>query len=144
MVPAYAVTKSGGLHARPDCPHLRAHHVSELRMTLNAVSIERMCAECARWGRWTLPGTVLGIYLEAVSGYGLPHQLDSGIKPDLADLVTDKEITDATALLRCGEYRSSEATDDTDEEPDEDKWNALPDGPALRRAGGTVFSLTGK
>ena len=32
-------------------------------------------------GRWALPGTALGIYLEAVSGYGLPHQLDSGIEP---------------------------------------------------------------
>jgi hypothetical protein len=132
LIPAYAATKAGRLHARPDCPRLRADHVSELKMPLNAVSFERICAECARWGRWALPGTALGMYLEVVSGYGLPYQLDSYTEPDLDDFVTDKEIAVAAALLHRGEYPSSEAIGDGEEESDEGEWDTSRTAQELR------------
>jgi hypothetical protein len=125
LVPAYAAAKAGRLHARRDCPRLRTDHVSELKVQLNEISIERMCAECTRWGRWALPGTALGMYLEIVSGYGLPYQLDSYTEPDLDDFVTDREIADAAALLHRGEHPSSEAAGDAGEQSDEDEWDAF-------------------
>jgi hypothetical protein len=125
LIPAYAATKAGRLHARPDCPRLRADHVSELKVPLNSVSIERMCAECTRWGGWALPGAALGMYLKVFSGYGLTYQLDSYIEPNLDDFVTDKEIADVAALLRYDGQPSSGATGDANEEPNEDEWLAF-------------------
>jgi hypothetical protein len=125
LITAYAASKATRLHARRDCPRLRTDHISELKVPLNAVSIERMCDDCARWGRWVPPETAAGIFLEVVSGYELPYELESYTEPDPGDLVTGKEITDAAALLRRGEYPSSEGLGEVGEQVDEDQWDAF-------------------
>jgi hypothetical protein len=132
LIPVYVAAKAARLHARLACPRLRADHVSELKVPLNAISIEQMCAECARWGRWAPPGSALGMYLEVFSGCGLPDQLASYTGPDLDDFVTDKEIADAAALLRSGEYPSTEAIGDVGDESDEDEWDAFRTARELR------------
>jgi hypothetical protein len=134
LIPVYTAGKAARLHARPDCPRLQADHASEVKVPLEAASIKRMCAECARRGGWAPPGTALGMYLENFSGYGLADQLDSYSGPDPDDPVSDKEIADAAALLRCGEYPASEGTGDAGEEADEDQWDAFRAARELRES----------
>jgi hypothetical protein len=132
LILAYAATRAGRLHARPDCSRLRADQVSELRVPLCVASIKRMCAECARWGRWAPPSSTLGMYLEAVSVYGLAYQLDSYAGPDPYDSVAVEEIESAAALLRRGEYPPGDGADDADEDSGNDEWDAFEAARVLR------------
>jgi hypothetical protein len=125
LIPAYAAGKAARLHARPDCPRLRADQASEVTVPLGAASIERMCADCARHRGWAPSGIALGMYLENFAGYGLAGELDSHTGPDPDDRVADQEIADAAALLRRGEDPSGEGTGDSGEEADEDQWDAF-------------------
>lgn len=125
LIPAYVTGKASRLHARTDCPRLRADQASEVTVPLAAASIARMCAECARHRGWVPSGTALGMYLENFAGYGLAGELDSHTGPDSDDLVPDQEIAGAAALLRRGEYPSGEGTGGSGEETDEDEWEVF-------------------
>lgn len=99
-ITAYAAEgKTARLHAQRDCSYLRAEQVRRLNVALNAVTIKRMCSQCARWGRWARPGTALGMFLQVFFGYGLVEELDSYTEADPDDDVTEQELVAAAMAL---------------------------------------------
>lgn len=90
--------KASKLHATEHRSRIRAGHVTSSELPLRAV-VERMCPQCARYGPWGRPGTGAGLFLGALTGLGLLHELGSYGEAD-EDTFTDDEVKQAAALLQ--------------------------------------------
>ncbi|MCQ9178626.1 hypothetical protein KMT30_06200 [Streptomyces sp. IBSBF 2953] len=120
--------KAAKLHAREDCSRIRTGRVMSSELPLRAV-VERMCPQCARYGTWARPGTGVGLFLGALTGLGLLHELGSYAEAD-EDTFTDDEVKQAALLLL--EAPQDERDDpDADEEQEED-WRARREAQQLR------------
>lgn len=68
--------KAAKLHATEHCSRIRTGRVVSCELPLRTV-VERMCPQCARYGPWARPGTGVGLFLGALTGLGLLHELGS-------------------------------------------------------------------
>jgi hypothetical protein len=109
--------KTAKLHAAEHCSRLRAGRVTSCELPLRSV-IERMCPQCATYGSWARPGTGLGLFLGALTGPGLLHELASYGEAD-EDTFTDDEVKQAATLLLRAPHEGQEDLDDKD-----DDWRA--------------------
>jgi hypothetical protein len=123
-----AAGRTTRLHASLACNRLRTDTPRELRVSLDASTIGRMCTECASWGQWARPGTALGLFLKEFRGVGMAYELEACLGPDPDDPgPTPREITEAAAVLRRGEPSS-----DDDDDYDEAAWAAYSEARELR------------
>ncbi|MER5878470.1 hypothetical protein ABT119_21450 [Streptomyces sp. NPDC001910] len=111
--------KAAKLHATERCSRLRAGRVTSSELPLRAV-VERMCPQCAMYGPWARPGTGVGLFLSALTGLGLLHELGSYSEAD-EDTLTDDEVKQAAVLLLQAPQSDGQ---DPDEEEEEDDWRA--------------------
>ncbi|MGW0817036.1 hypothetical protein ACWD00_27980 [Streptomyces viridiviolaceus] len=119
--------KAAKLHAREDCSRIRAGRVTLSELPLRAV-VERMCPQCARYGTWARPGTGVGLFLGALTGLGLLHELGSYAEAD-EDTYTDDEVKQAALLL----FKAPQAEgDEPDEEEEEEDWRARREAQQVR------------
>lgn len=109
--------KSAKLHTNPACTQLRTRDVTTTEAPLNADTVGRMCSRCAQWGDWARPETGLGIFLRALSGFGLLHELSSHTGPDEETDWETSELQAAADLLCVAEEPLR--SDDEDEEDGE-------------------------
>jgi hypothetical protein len=63
------------VHAKPWCPSMRTQHPKEISVLLNAETISRMCARCAKSGPWGRSTSAVGVFLASLTGTGLLHEL---------------------------------------------------------------------
>ncbi|MGX1239050.1 hypothetical protein RKD46_000154 [Streptomyces pseudovenezuelae] len=118
--------RAAKLHAQEDCSRIRTGRVTSSELPLRAV-VERMCPECARYGDWARPGTGVGLFLGALTGLGLLHELGSYAEAD-EDTFTDDEVKQAALLLLAA---PQDERDDADEE-EEEAWRARREAQQLR------------
>ncbi|MFF8646597.1 hypothetical protein [Streptomyces sp. NPDC015345] len=109
--------KAAKLHATDHCSRIRAGRVTPTELPLRAV-VERMCPQCARYGPWARPGTGVGLFLGALTGLGLLHELGSYGEAN-EDTFTDDEVKQAAVLLLQAPQGDGE---DPDAGEDDDDW----------------------
>jgi len=131
-ITAYTPSRSAKLHASRHCSRLRAGKISEVGLPLNAATIERMCPQCATWGRWVPERTALGIFLKVITGLGFVYELNSHVEPDPDGDVTDAEIDSAAVLLRKGDYPAENLSEDGADDSEDDLWEAFKEARELR------------
>ncbi|MDQ0828185.1 hypothetical protein QF032_000029 [Streptomyces achromogenes] len=119
--------KAAKLHATEHCSRIRAGRVTSSELPLRVV-VERMCPQCARYGPWARPGTGVGLFLSALTGLGLLHELGSYSEAD-EDSFADDEVKQAAVLLLQAPQDDGEAPD-ADEE--EDDWRARREAQQVR------------
>ena len=132
LITVYTAGKTARLHATRDCSRLRADHINETKVPLNAATFKQMCADCARENRWAPSETALGMYLRAVARYALPYDLDRDTEPDPDDCVTDEEIVDAAVALQRGLSLSADDASEDDEGTDNNPWEVFQAARELR------------
>ncbi|MFB7908283.1 hypothetical protein ACFC1T_17770 [Kitasatospora sp. NPDC056076] len=110
--------------ARSKNAQLRTRDITTFQVPLNAGMIDRMCSRCAEPGHWASPASGLGIFLRALGGLGLLHQLQQYTAPDPDDCWEQDELQAAAALLRTEPVEPAAAASEDDEEPDEEDWEA--------------------
>lgn len=108
-----ARSKGASLHVSRRCGQLRTSKVRTADVPLEAAMLRRLCSRCAAWGVWGRPGTGLGMFLGALGGTGLLHELQSYVEPDEEECWTDREVQEAAGLLRAEQY--VDADDDEEE-----------------------------
>ena len=118
------------IHIDPTCSALRTVEVAEVSVPLNAASVKRMCRSCAESRRWARPTTSLGVFLDALTGPGLLHQLSSYTSDELADDLDELNIPRAAELLRIGEWPPDQ--DDVDADEDEDRYESWDEARSTR------------
>ncbi|MGW9369289.1 hypothetical protein ACWGVR_04630 [Streptomyces xanthophaeus] len=109
--------KNARLHVRRECGQLRTANVTTTEVPLNADVVGRFCSGCADWGPRARPTSGLGIFMGALSGLGLLHQLQSYVEPDEDVYWTQEEVRAAAELLRT-------KRDVEDDEDDDERWEA--------------------
>ncbi|MFI1376093.1 hypothetical protein ACH4UY_29305 [Streptomyces longwoodensis] len=119
--------KAAKLHAREDCSRIRAGRVTSSELPLGTV-VERMCPQCARYGEWARPGTGVGLFLGALTGPGLLHELGSYAEAD-EDTFTDDEVKQAALLLLKAPH---DERDDPGADEEEEDWRARREAQQLR------------
>lgn len=107
-----ARSKNAKLHAARTCTQLRSSDVTAAEVPLNAETISRMCSRCEEWGRWAPAESGLGVFLHALCGLGLLHQLTSYTAPDPDDGWEQSEVEAAATLLRIDPDGSGEDEED--------------------------------
>ncbi|MDX3639165.1 hypothetical protein [Streptomyces sp. MB09-02B] len=120
--------KAAKLHAAERCSRIRAGRVTSSELPLGAV-VKRMCPQCARYGQWARPGTGVGLFLGALTGLGLLHELGSYGGAD-EDTFTDDEVKQAAVLLLQAPQDDGEDSDADEEE--EDDWRARREAQEVR------------
>ncbi|MFF1506737.1 hypothetical protein [Streptomyces sp. NPDC058326] len=108
--------KSARLHVRRECGLLRTTHVTTTEIPLSADVVERFCSGCADWGPRVRPTSGLGIFLAALGGAGLLHQLQAYVEPDEDVYWPQGEVQAAAELLR--------SERDPANEDDDERWEA--------------------
>ncbi|MEU6483676.1 hypothetical protein [Streptomyces sp. NPDC046887] len=108
--------KNAKLHVRRECGQLRTSNVVTAEVPLNAAVVDRFCSGCADWGPSVRPTTGLGIFMGALGGTGLLHQLQAYAGPDEDVYWTQEEVRAAAELLR--------AKPDPEEDDDDSRWEA--------------------
>ncbi|MEV7194590.1 hypothetical protein AB0N81_22685 [Streptomyces sp. NPDC093510] len=108
--------KNARLHVARACGQLRTSDVKTAQVALDAEVMGRLCSRCTEWGSWARPTTALGMFLRALGGVGLLHQLQSYTEPDEDECWTQEEVEAAAEVLRS----DAEATDDDGEDARED------------------------
>ncbi|MFJ9339900.1 hypothetical protein ACIRP0_11490 [Streptomyces sp. NPDC101733] len=116
--------KNAKLHVRRECGQLRTANVSSAEVPLNADVVGRFCSGCAGWGPRVRPTSGLGILLEALSGVGLPHQLQAYAEPNEDAYWTQNEVRAAAELLR--------TQPDTEDDEDDERWETRREADQLR------------
>ncbi|MFJ8969999.1 hypothetical protein ACIRJ3_37735 [Streptomyces anulatus] len=116
--------KTAKLHATEHCSRIRAGRVVPWDLPLPAV-MERMCPQCAEYGSWGRPGTGVGLFLGALTGLGLLHELDRYSEAD-ENCITDDEVQQAAALLLQTRH------EDPEERDEEDDWRARHEAQRVR------------
>lgn len=111
------------LHASEHCPRVRSGTLTASELPLSTV-VERMCPRCAEFGPWARPGTGLGIFLEALTGLGLPYELGRYTGPD-EDTRTDEDVRQTATLLNRPSRNMPEEDLDEAAEEDEDDWREI-------------------
>ncbi|MCX4745952.1 hypothetical protein OG455_10510 [Kitasatospora sp. NBC_01287] len=117
------------LHAATACTQLRTPEVVAAEVPLNADTIQRMCVQCAQYADWARPDHGLGIFLRALQGTGLLHQLQLYTEPDPDAGWDQAEVQAAAELLRADPYPGSDDGDDDSEKRD---WQTREDTEHLR------------
>ncbi|MER5886445.1 hypothetical protein ABT160_21695 [Streptomyces sp. NPDC001941] len=113
-----AKAKNARLHFRRECGQLRTANVTTAEVPLNADVVERLCSGCAEWGPRVRPSSGLGIFMHALGGAGLLHQLQAYAEPDEDVYWSQDEVRAAAELLH-----SKRGAPDEDEE-DDGRWEA--------------------
>ncbi|MFJ6755837.1 hypothetical protein ACIQNK_12555 [Streptomyces sp. NPDC091273] len=111
--------KTARLHVRRECGQLRTTHVTTTEVPLSADVVDRFCSGCADWGPRARPTSGLGIFMGALGGVGLLHQLQAYVEPDEDVYWTQDEVRAAAELLR-----SKRDSADEDDEDDDGRWEA--------------------
>ncbi|MFF5701140.1 hypothetical protein ACFY7H_01300 [Streptomyces sp. NPDC012794] len=86
---------------------------------LSADVVDRFCSGWADWGPRARPTSGLGIFIGALGGVGLLHQLQAYAEPDEDVYWTQDEVRAAAELLR-----SKRDAADEDDEDDDGRWEA--------------------
>ncbi|MFF5488535.1 hypothetical protein [Streptomyces virginiae] len=113
--------KNARLHVRRECGQLRTPHVATIEVPLNADVVDRFCSGCADWGPTSRPTSGLGIFMRALGGSGLLHQLQAYAEPDEDVHWTQGEVQAAAELLQSERGAADEGED---EEEDDRPWEA--------------------
>lgn len=114
--------KNARLHVRRECGQLRTSNVTTTQVPLNADAVDRFCSGCADWGPRVRPSSGLGIFMNALGGAGLLHQLQAYAEPDEDVYWTQDEVRAAADLLHS---ERGAADEDVDEDEEEDgRWEA--------------------
>ncbi|MEU9617313.1 hypothetical protein AB0D56_38255, partial [Streptomyces sp. NPDC048209] len=129
-----AKTKNAKLHAGTTCTQLRTRDITTTQLPLNAETIGRMCSRCAEFGQWAPPDSGLGIFLRALGGLGLLHQLQQYTAPDPDDCWEQDEVQAAAALLRTEPVEPAAVASEDDEEPHEEDWETRDEAKRLRES----------
>ncbi|MET9147153.1 hypothetical protein [Streptomyces sp. NPDC004042] len=108
--------KNARLHVRRECGQLRTANVTATEVPLTADVVDRFCSGCADWGPRVRPTSGLGIFVEALGGAGLLHQLQAYAEPDEDVYWTQDEVQAAAELLR--------SERDAANEDDNERWEA--------------------
>ncbi|MEU9026800.1 hypothetical protein AB0D46_04525 [Streptomyces sp. NPDC048383] len=116
-----ATGKNARLHVRRECGQLRTANVTTTEVPLNADVVDRFCSGCADWGPRVRPSSGLGIFMNALGGAGLLHQLQAYAEPDEDVYWTQDEVRAAAELLHSERGAADEG--DGDEE-DDGRWEA--------------------
>ncbi|MFB6517630.1 hypothetical protein [Streptomyces sp. NPDC056401] len=112
--------KNARLHVRRECGQLRTTNVTTTEVPLNADAVDRFCSGCADWGPRVRPSSGLGIFMNALGGPGLLHQLQAYAEPDEDVYWTQDEVRAAADLLHS---ERGDADEDDDDEED-GRWEA--------------------
>ncbi|MET8975600.1 hypothetical protein ABZX85_08265 [Streptomyces sp. NPDC004539] len=107
--------KNARLHVRRECGQLRTANVTTTEVPLSADVMGRFCSGCADWGPRARETSGLGIFMGALCGAGLLHQLQAYAEPDEDVYWTQEEVRAAAELLRL-------QREDEDEDEDDDGW----------------------
>ncbi|MFG2488080.1 hypothetical protein ACGFSI_35715 [Streptomyces virginiae] len=113
--------KNARLHVRRECGQFRTPHVATIEVPLNADAVDRFCSGCADWGPTSRPTSGLGIFMRALGGSGLLHQLQAYAEPDEDVHWTQDEVQAAAELLQSERGAADEGED---EEDDDRPWEA--------------------
>lgn len=111
--------KNARLHVRRECGQLRTTNVTTTEVPLSADVVDRFCSGCADWGPRARSTSGLGIFMGALGGVGLLHQLQAYAEPDEDVYWTQDEVRAAAELLR-----SERDPADEDDEDDDGRWEA--------------------
>ncbi|MFC9387796.1 hypothetical protein [Streptomyces venezuelae] len=116
--------KNARLHVRRECGQLRTTNVTRAEVPLSADVVDRFCSGCSDWGPKVRPTTGLGIFLAALGGAGLLHQLQAYAGPDEDVYWTQDEVHAAAELLR--------SERDPAYEDDDERWEARKEAEELQ------------
>lgn len=119
--------KNARLHVRRECGQLRTTNVTTTEVPMNADVVDRFCSGCADWGPRVRPTSGLGIFMGALGGAGLLHQLKAYAEPDDDVYWTQDEVRAAAELLR-----SERDAADEDDEEDDGRWEARTEAEELQ------------
>jgi hypothetical protein len=126
------------IHASPSCSSLRSARAAQKEIRLEAATVDRMCPQCTAYGRWARPGTSLGMFLDAMTGPGLPYELHYYAAAD-EDTYSDDEVDQAAALLHAAPHNDPQPADseptspeDLDEEAEDSAWEKHRDAERVR------------
>ncbi|MFG2981316.1 hypothetical protein ACGFYQ_08650 [Streptomyces sp. NPDC048258] len=108
--------RNARLHVRRECGQLRTSNVTTTEVPLNADAVERFCSGCADWGPSVRPTSGLGLFMNALGGTGLLHQLQAYAEPDEDVYWTQDEVRAAAELLRAERDVADEAEDEVEED----------------------------
>ncbi|MFG2416722.1 hypothetical protein [Streptomyces goshikiensis] len=114
--------KNARLHVRRECAQLRTSNVTTTEVPLNADAVDRFCSGCADWGPRVRPSSGLGLFMDALTGTGLLHQLQAYAEPDEDVYWTQDEVRAAAELLHSERGAMDEG--EAEEEDDDGHWEA--------------------
>jgi hypothetical protein len=119
-----AQAKDAKLHSTSSCSYVRSAHVTERKVQLDASAVGRLCTQCASYGSWARPGTGLAVFLDAVTGMGLLHELDRCCDAG-EDGFDDVELDSAASLLLPASVRGKESAQTGEEDAEDDRWEEV-------------------
>ncbi|THA32407.1 hypothetical protein [Streptomyces sp. A1547] len=122
--------KNARLHVRRECGQLRTTNVTTTEVPLSADVVDKFCSSCADWGPRVRPTSGLGIFMRALGGAGLLHQLQAYVEPDEDVYWTEDEVGTAAEVLRS--ERNAAGAEDEDYEEDDGRWEARREADELR------------
>ncbi|MGW6395307.1 hypothetical protein ACWFR1_33520 [Streptomyces sp. NPDC055103] len=132
-VPVYpAKGKGSKLHARRACTRLRAEGVVMSEVPLNSDTVGRMCSLCAQYGDWGRSDTGVGLFLRAMGGVGLLHQLQRYVQADPDDPMGQEQVERAAEALHAAPVVDEDENED--EERSDDDREARSDAEHVREA----------
>lgn len=123
--------KLAKLHASASCSSIRSAAVTPGEVALDAAVVGRMCPRCAEFGHWGRPGSGVGVFLQALTGLGLLHELDSYGEAD-EDACSDEDVDRAVMLLSRMPSTSSGGAENEEDEEDGEAWEVLREAREVR------------